>query len=89
MATGINRPPHLSIDLMTLLERYRSKTSNQMLQKQIDELLTDLSGIVLGNYASKRSQGTVNDGLYGSKGIAIYYPATTNDFRSDYFIRDT
>jgi hypothetical protein len=81
-----DQPPfHLSIDLMTLLERYRSKTSNQMLQKQVDELSADLSGIVLANYASKRSQGTVNDGLYGSKGVAIYYPATVNDFRSDYF----
>jgi len=78
-------PSYLSVDLVTLLDRYKSKTPTTALQQQADKLATSVRSIVLANYASQRSQGTPGDSLYGSRGLAIYYPGTLENFQDDYF----
>lgn len=78
-------PSYLSVDLATLLQRYRSKTSTTALQQQAERVANSARSSVMANYSSKRSQGTPNDGLYGSQGLAIYYPRSLEDFQDDYF----
>ena len=55
------------------------------LQQQAARLANSVRSIILANYSSKRSQGIPGDGLYGSQGIAIYYPGTLENFQDDYF----
>ncbi len=78
-------PSYLSVDIVTLLERYRTHAGTDQLRQRADTTIAAVKGTVLDNYASLRSQGTLDDGLYGSKGLAIYYPASLQDFRGDYF----
>lgn len=80
-----NPPSYLSIDLVTLLDRYKSRTRNALLAAQADATMIEAKAMVVANYASLRSQGAPGNGLYGSQGIAIYYPASLQDFRDDYF----
>ncbi|MEH2565026.1 clostripain-related cysteine peptidase [Bradyrhizobium sp. AZCC 2289] len=78
-------PSYLSIDLMTLLQRFRSKTGSPQLQLQAEKVMGAIRSSILANYASTRSQGKLGDEFYGSQGLAIYYPRTLEDFHDDYF----
>jgi hypothetical protein len=78
-------PFYLSIDLTTLLDRYKARTSNAALTGKADAAIAATAAMVLDNYASARSQGAPGAGLYGSKGVAIYYPSSAAAFRGDPF----
>jgi hypothetical protein len=78
-------PSRLSVDLITLLERFRARTKNSDLENIAANAIEKIRPMVVSNYASSRSQGELGNDLYGSQGVAIYYPKTARDFRQDYF----
>lgn len=80
-----NPPSRLSIDLATLYDRYGKLTTQTKLADAARKAIAAVKATVLENYASTRSQGTPGDGLYGSQGVAIYYPASASDFQNDFF----
>jgi hypothetical protein len=67
-----------SIDLGSFLQLYLALTTNPDLKKRAQVALDASNQIVLSNYASKSSTNRS-----GSKGVAIYFPATKSDFDSD------
>lgn len=69
-----------SIDLISFLDRYVSTTSNAELRAAAVRSRDSASKTVLKNYASTRSTDAT-----GSKGLAIYFPATLVDFNADFF----
>lgn len=80
-------PSYLSVDLDTLLDRYRTRTSNTALATSAASTITAVDAMVLANYASQKAQGGNGEKLYGSKGVAIYYPSSAATFRDDFFHR--
>jgi hypothetical protein len=67
-----------SIDLEYFLDKYRSETNNPDIRSAIDATLKIISDLVLVNYASTRDLP-----MYGSRGIAIYFPGTRANFLAD------
>lgn len=76
-------PLKISIDLITLLEFFEEKTTSAPLKAQSAEVRKAMSALILKNYASTRSSSPKNEPTYGSKGLAIYYPKTKDDFIKD------
>jgi len=73
-----------SVDLQTLLEQYEKATKDVALRGQARALRTKLAAQVAKNYASTRSANPKQEWLpYGSRGVAIYFPATKADFLAD------
>jgi Clostripain family len=68
-----------SIDLSNFLDEYAKATSDANVKAAISAAKAKLTPAILANYASKKSQGP-----FGSQGLAIYFPATTQDFMADY-----
>jgi hypothetical protein len=67
-----------SIDFDYFLEQYRARTSDADIRISVDTARTALAAIVLQNYASELSKPK-----YGSRGVAIYFPANRSDFLAD------
>ncbi|MGY3591492.1 hypothetical protein ACVIGB_008929 [Bradyrhizobium sp. USDA 4341] len=67
-----------SIDLDFFLERYRARTNDSAIKSLIDKLRASLRKMTIVNYASKRDLP-----LYGSRGLAVYFPATQTDYGQD------
>ena len=78
-------PSYLSVDLGTLLDRYRIRTGNAALATRAATTITAVNAMVVANYASQKAQGGNGEKLYGSKGVAIYYPSSAATFRDDPF----
>lgn len=67
-----------SIDLDFFLERYRARTSNDAIKSLVDKLRRNLRKMTIVSYASKRDLP-----LYGSRGLAVYFPATQTAYAQD------
>ncbi|WP_316195619.1 MULTISPECIES: clostripain-related cysteine peptidase [unclassified Bradyrhizobium] len=67
-----------SVDLDFFLERYGARTSNGTIKSLVDKLRASLKKMTIVNYASKRDLP-----MYGSRGLAIYFPATQADYDQD------
>lgn len=80
-----NPPLHLSVDLVTLLDRFRLRTANAGLSAQAASTAAAINAMVLANYASPQSRGGGGEALYGSNGLAIYYPKSKAAFLDDPF----
>ncbi|MBB3594937.1 hypothetical protein FHX08_005347 [Rhizobium sp. BK529] len=78
-------PSHLSVDLTTLLERFAASSSSEPLRQLAARAVESTQLMVLANYASARAQGEPGEDLYGSKGVAIYYPRSSRDYKQDPF----
>ncbi|WOH63818.1 clostripain-related cysteine peptidase [Bradyrhizobium sp. BWA-3-5] len=72
--------PLISIDLPSFLERYIEATSNRTTRTYAKTALDATKRMVLTNYASRYS--SLNT---GSKGVAIYFPASKYDFDTDFY----
>jgi hypothetical protein len=78
-------PLRTSVDLTALLKAYEGKTKNGELQAKSARVRAELAKAVISNYASARSQYPENETPYGSEGLAIYYPESSEAFYKDYF----
>lgn len=67
-----------SVDLIGFAQRYASTTKDGEAKAVAEAVTAKAAGIVLYNYASARSK---KDTI--SNGIAIYFPASDQDFKSD------
>jgi hypothetical protein len=75
---GSNRDIHTSVDLATFVSAYEKKTNDAEIKDAAKNVQDAISKLVKANYASDVSANEM-----GSKGIAIYFPATNSDFQSD------
>lgn len=78
-------PLRTSVDLTALLKAYESNSKNAVLKNKSAKVRVDLAKAVITNYASSRSQYPENETPYGSEGLAIYYPESSEVFFKDYF----
>lgn len=78
-------PLRTSVDLTALLKAYESNSKNAALKKKSAKVRADLAKAVVSNYASSRSQYPEGETPYGSEGLAIYYPESSEVFFKDYF----
>lgn len=78
-------PLRTSVDLTALLKAYEANTKNEALRAKSEKIRTDLAMSVISNYASARSQYPKDEVPYGSEGLAIYYPESSDAFYKDYF----
>jgi hypothetical protein len=73
-----------SVDLSALLAQYEKITRDTPLRLRSAALRTKINAQVAKNYASTRSANPNQDWMpYGSRGVAIYFPASKKDFESD------
>ncbi len=87
LAYGASVAPPLrtSVDLTALLKAYESNSKNAALKNKAAKVRADLAKAVISNYASSRSQYPDGEMPYGSEGLAIYYPESSEVFYKDYF----
>lgn len=78
-------PLRTSVDLTALLKAYEANTKNDELRAKSAKVRTELAKAVIINYASARSQYPKDETPYGSEGLAIYYPESSEAFYNDYF----
>jgi cysteine peptidase C11 family protein len=75
---GYSLPTHVSVDLILLTSRIAQAYSDPNLTAKAVKIKALVSEAVLKAYASS---DMVNN--YGSFGLAIFFPATANDFQTD------
>lgn len=73
------------MDLSALLKAYETNSKNAALKTKSAKVRADLAKAVISNYASSRSQYPDGETPYGSEGLAIYYPESSELFYKDYF----
>lgn len=78
-------PLRTSVDLSALLKAYESTSTNAVLKEKSAKVRADLAATVISNYASLRSQYPDGEMPYGSEGLSIYYPESSDAFYKDYF----
>ncbi|MBK7464701.1 MAG: hypothetical protein IPJ50_19675 [Betaproteobacteria bacterium] len=78
-------PLRTSVDLSALLKAYETNSKNAALKTKSAKVRADLAKAVISNYASSRSQYPDGETPYGSEGLAIYYPESSELFYKDYF----
>lgn len=83
--TSVVPPLRTSVDLTALLKAYEANTRNGVLKTKSAKVRADLAKAVISNYASARSQYPDGETPYGSEGLAIYYPESSDEFYKDYF----
>jgi hypothetical protein len=77
-------PPLLtSVDLISLLKRYETTTSNAQLRAQSVKVRQSVQALIFENYASARSAKPPQRAPYGSEGVAIYFPESQAAFDKD------
>jgi len=82
---SVSPPLRTSVDLSALLKRYEGNTKSDALRAKSVAVRTKLSKAVIARYASERSAYPKDEPPYGSEGLAIYYPESSEVFYKDYF----